>query len=119
MYKVIHKIIFYGWNILMAYSFIEGTVAVAPNLESDDTGGTMFGLLLAWIIIFTIWTLGNSILKSIGPSPQTVAKEKTNSSADELKKWSDLRDSGVITDEEFQKKKNKIISGTDSRWWRS
>ena len=33
----------------------------------------------------------------------------TTSNADELKKYSDLRDQGIITEEEFQSKKKKLL----------
>lgn len=33
----------------------------------------------------------------------------TSSSADELKKFADLRDQGIITEEDFQKKKNDLL----------
>ena len=33
----------------------------------------------------------------------------TNSNADELKKYAELRDKGVITEEEFQSKKKKLL----------
>lgn len=32
------------------------------------------------------------------------------SSADELKKYSDLKDQGVITEAEFQEKKNQLLN---------
>ena len=33
----------------------------------------------------------------------------TTSNADELKKYADLRDQGIITEEEFQAKKKKLL----------
>ena len=33
----------------------------------------------------------------------------TTSNADELKKYAELRDKGIITEEEFQSKKNKLL----------
>jgi uncharacterized membrane protein YhaH (DUF805 family) len=38
-----------------------------------------------------------------------IYKETNNPSPEDLKKWSELRDSGVITEEEFQKKKKEFI----------
>ena len=35
--------------------------------------------------------------------------DKSLSNADELKKYSDLRDQGIITEEEFQAKKKKLL----------
>ena len=34
---------------------------------------------------------------------------KTKKNADELKKYAELRDQGIITEEEFQAKKNKLL----------
>ena len=41
---------------------------------------------------------------------QTIQKESTNT-ADELLKWAELKEKGLITDEEFQKGKEKILEG--------
>ena len=35
--------------------------------------------------------------------------DKSLSNADELKKYADLRDQGIITEEEFQAKKKKLL----------
>ena len=60
-----------------------------------------FPVILGWIIISVkIWF------------PKVVLAEqiKTNlSNADELKKYADLRDQGIITEEEFQAKKKKLL----------
>jgi len=37
------------------------------------------------------------------------SKSKKHTNADELKKYADLRDQGIITEEEFQAKKKKIL----------
>ena len=44
------------------------------------------------------------------PSLEEEIHEENNiSSADELKKWAELRDSGAITEEEYQKKKEELL----------
>ncbi len=42
--------------------------------------------------------------------PTTIKQEVSHSDADELKKFKELLDSGVITQEEFEAKKNKILA---------
>ncbi len=42
------------------------------------------------------------------PKPETIIKQET-SNADELKKYKDLLDSGVITEEEFEQKKKQLL----------
>jgi len=54
------------------------------------------------IILFT-WYFWNENIK-LRPRIYT-----TTSNADELKQYSDLRDQGIITEEEFQAKKKKLL----------
>jgi len=44
------------------------------------------------------------------PAPAAVANTGTTSIADELKKLADLRDAGILTDEEFQTQKQRLLS---------
>lgn len=48
-----------------------------------------------------------SINKAIPRQPTTGGGR--HSTADELRKWSDLRDEGVVTEEEFQKMRDKLV----------
>lgn len=43
------------------------------------------------------------------PATTTIKQETSNSNADELKKYKDLLDSGVITQEEFDAKKKQLL----------
>jgi len=45
-------------------------------------------------------------MTELSPSPPAGA---ATSAADELKKWADLRDNGLITEEEFQAKKDQLL----------
>ena len=54
------------------------------------------------IILFT-WFFWNENIKL------RLRKYTTTSNADELKKYSDLKDKGIITEEEFQSKKKKLL----------
>ena len=54
------------------------------------------------IILFT-WFFWNENIKL------RLRKYTTTSNADELKKYADLKDQGIITEEEFQAKKKKLL----------
>ena len=66
------------------YKFIEAIIKLSP------------------IILFT-WYFWNENIKL------RLRKYTTTSNADELKKYADLKDQGIITEEEFQAKKKKLL----------
>ena len=66
------------------YKFIEAIIKFTP------------------IILFT-WYFWNENIKL------RLRKYTTTSNADELKKYADLKDQGIITEEEFQAKKKKLL----------
>ena len=69
------------------------------------------------IIILIIWWCkeGETTKKEIHKENNIPSLEKEThkeihiSSADELKKWAELRDTGIITEEEYQKKREELI----------
>ena len=66
-----------------------------------------------WIInngIFADLKDEKSFIEKTTEKIQTIQKESTNT-ADELLKWAELKEKGLITDEEFQKGKEKILEG--------
>lgn len=66
-----------------------------------------------WIInngIFADFKGEKSFIEKTTEKIQTIQKESTNT-ADELLKWAELKEKGLITDEEFQKAKEKILEG--------
>ena len=66
-----------------------------------------------WIInngIFADYKGEKSFIEKTTEKIQTIQKESTNT-ADELLKWAELKEKGLITDEEFQKGKEKILEG--------
>ena len=61
-----------------------------------------FPVILGWIIISVkVWFPKVVLAEQIKPEL---------SNADELKKYADLRDQGIITEEEFQAKKKKLLN---------
>ena len=66
-----------------------------------------------WILnngIFADFKGEKSFIEKTTEKIQTIKKESTNT-ADELLKWAELKEKGLITDEEFQKGKEKILEG--------
>lgn len=66
-----------------------------------------------WIIdngLFADSKNEKSFFEKITQKIQFMKKEKTNI-ADELLKWAELKEKGLITDEEFKKAKEKILNG--------
>ena len=66
-----------------------------------------------WIInngIFADFKGEKSFIEKTTEKIQTIQKESTNT-ADELLKWAELKEKGLITDEEFQKAKEKFLEG--------
>ena len=60
-----------------------------------------FPIVLGWVIISVkVWFPKVILTKQVKPDL---------SNADELKKYADLRDQGIITEEEFQAKKKKLL----------
>ena len=92
--------------VLVIYYLISGTVYDFPGkLSKQFFGSEIWG----WLIfgIFLVGSFKENALKDAALKQQL---DKTvENPVDELKKWSDLRDSGVITDKEFQKKKKELM----------
>lgn len=66
-----------------------------------------------WIVnngIFADFKGEKSFIEKTTEKIQTIKKESTNT-ADELLKWAELKEKGLITNEEFQKAKEKILEG--------
>ena len=60
-----------------------------------------FPIVLGWVIISAkVWFPKVILTKQLKPDL---------SNADELKKYADLKDQGIITEEEFQAKKKKLL----------
>ncbi|OCL92454.1 hypothetical protein AAX27_01232 [Aliarcobacter thereius] len=60
--------------------------------------------------LFTDYKGEKSFIEKTTEKIQTIKKEPLNTT-DELLKWAELKEKGLITDEEFQKAKEKILEG--------
>ena len=92
--------------VLVVYYLISGTVYDFPGqLSKEYFGSEIWGWLI--VGIFFVGGVKENALKDAALKQQL--DNTVENPVDELKKWSDLRDSGVITDEEFQKKKKELM----------
>ena len=56
----------------------------------------------------------NAMVSRLAPQPQLIATQPAISKLDELKKLADLRDAGVLSEEEFSAEKARIMSGSET-----
>ena len=102
---------------LIAYFFISGTKYDYPGQLSEQFLGDQ---LYGWLIVFALISTGvteNLRKDAVFDKTLNLAEKGTDvSTADELKKWVELRDTGVITEEEFQNKKKELIAPSKSKW---
>ena len=103
--STIIKFFAFAWNALIIFLLFKTTLDLS---EKDDSELAIFFL---WVILLIVWGVGKSFFNLITPAEtiKEIHKEVHISSADELKKWVELRDAGTITEEEFQKKKKELI----------
>jgi hypothetical protein len=93
------------------------------NVSSIEMGKSMMGHHIAffssgnkvkmkWINQGDIPGFINHVKATIGKSSaktQAAASQESSSAADEIKRFAELRDSGVITEEEFDAKKKQLL----------
>ncbi len=85
------KIIFFGLVIpIMAYVLYLGGMAIMNGFNAKEANRTE--------------------KETVSDETDINAPQENNSLSDELEKLNQLRESGVITQEEFEKAKNKLLS---------
>jgi hypothetical protein len=100
----------YGWWILIIISFVATPILIKifdflffePLIKHEN-----------WIInngIFADYKGEKSFIEKTTEKLQTIKKEPLNV-ADELLKWAELKEKGLISEDEFQKAKEKILDG--------
>lgn len=65
--------------------------------------------LIGWVVAL-VWAATNDRPQMITPLPPIPRAEKPSSVSDELTKLAVLKERGIITDEEFQMQKAKILN---------
>lgn len=105
------------WHIVMpilsAITFFLGIIQEPANhtcgASTDLTSYSIFCLFAVTILIFLSFIKKSNFVVSKEPIIVQVTAEDKPSSADELKKYKDLLDSGAITQEEFDAKKKELL----------
>lgn len=96
---------------------IYSTVFDITMLDGDMRtygAGTFYYLIIVIFIIITVLAFASNFIRKNAQEGQqkvqtVITQEIPQSNADELKKYKDLLDSGVITEEEFEVKKKQLL----------
>lgn len=93
--------LFFGFLLLSANT---STLSINPLYK-------IFGILcLISIVVMSIIKRSSLVVPKTEPQPQQIINNiQETSNADELKKFKDLLDSGIITQEEFDEKKKQLL----------
>lgn len=97
---------------VIAYVYFDSQ-GISNIYISEDFIVVLIIIVAICIILNSIWAIVNCISEKskISKITETVIKQEIQQSdADELKKFKDLLDSGVITQEEFDEKKKQLLS---------
>lgn len=85
---------------------------VITGLGNMGPWAWFFGCLLLWIVGFPLYLIKRGDFKrALQDSPQTtvVASSSTKNSIEELERLAGLKEKGIISDAEFQIKKQEIL----------
>jgi len=114
-------VLFAGQVLLLIYLFMRKSDYTGPISGLNGTSGYVEITVLGWVfLIVSIFALVLCIVFMVksrdedSPKTNSVTKDaakepQNNSTADELKKFKDLLDSGAITQEEFDAKKKQLL----------
>lgn len=125
--SIIHPAL--GWAIFLGTSIWAGVDASKIELKKYKVGGptssavTVIGCLLLWIVVFP-WYLVNKgkiergeaplkdgyVGQDEGASTTPVNTQSLGNSLAQLEKLAQLKEKGVLSDEEFQTQKAKLLS---------
>lgn len=83
---------------------------VAQNNNHPQTVAIFaLNLVLGWTLLGWIAALVWACIKSEEKEIKTVINEVNTSVADEIKKLAELKEAGILTDDEFQARKKQIL----------
>ena len=93
--------------IVFKYNDVQG---ISNVHISEDFVVILIIIIAICILLNSIWAIIDYLLLK-NNSPKTIVMQKTSqSNADELKKFKELLDSGIITQEEFDEKKKQLLN---------
>ncbi len=105
-----HDYVWIPYDVLLVEIGTSGSVRVSQNFLEFDNFYWVF--LVLFVILFAITFIGYFLAKKRGIVDETSPKAivATVSSADELKKYKELLDSGIISEAEFEEKKKSLLT---------
>ena len=88
-----------------------GFITKSINESRGGEGGFWWGCLLGviGIIIVAVRPMDGNNSNQSNSAPSRQYSAPVTSAADELKKYKELLDQGIITEEEYQKKKEQLL----------
>lgn len=105
-----HDYVWIPYDVLLAEIGTSSAGKASQNFLEFSTFYWVF--LVLFVILFAITFIGYFLAKKRGIVDETSPKAivATVSSADELKKYKELLDSGIISESEFEEKKKSILT---------
>lgn len=99
--------------LFIIYSTVFNVTMDDGDMREYEAGTFYYLIIVMFVTIIVLSFASNYITKNDKEEPQKVqtviAQEVPQSNADELKKYKDLLDSGIITEEEFEAKKKQLL----------
>lgn len=94
--------------ICFALYFIPALVAFGNN-HPQTSAIFALNLFLGWTLLGWVIALVWACVKSEEKETKTVINKINSSAADEIKKLAELKEQGILTDEEFNARKKQIL----------
>jgi len=105
------------------------STSLSAGMDGWYIGNILFGGLIGWIIVDpatgAMWKLDDTVYGNLSPDPNYKAvaslattaaepatlpqKEESQSVSDQLKQLKDLKESGVLTDDEYETKRKALV----------
>ncbi len=102
--------------------YLPSSVPLSANMDSWYIGNILFGGLIGFLIVDpatgAMWELDETVYGNLSPNPEFQAAinveaveeiEKSESIPEQLKQVKELKDSGVLTDEEYEVKRKALV----------
>jgi len=91
--------------LLLAIYILPSIIVIIRNHQSS-TSIILLDLLLGWTLVGWVFAL---VWSFTNPAQVIVNNQTAQSTADELHKFAILKEQGLLTDEEFNKKKSELL----------
>ena len=94
--------------LLIIFIYFIPSISAYSSKKKNASSIFVINLLLGWTFIGWVVALSWALTKDTKPTTITQPSEN-KSTAQELEKLSELKEKGIITGEEFQKQKDKLL----------